>query len=519
MTLASTGLSLRMCRMLIAIVVGVLDFFSKPSLAFHLTSTVFDRDRSRMKPISKNIRSESLLRSSWSKIAEFDADSGSFRLVDTTNVVDASDFATLPTTTKSSSSAMEYDLSSPREWLEFCEANQPQDDELPPPRREDRLHNNLEEREACGGAYTVLRCDFRLDQKDWKIWGKDFHRSRLRESYRLLLQQRKSMATKNTEPDIDEEWEQAALDSSREAMTMLLVEAERSILSNKNDKTGQPIERGRNAVVVVMLTLLWDPAPKNASGIRVRGHGFSTMKASRLVGDDVHDNGDGAAMGNPNAPIQAVIGHLPPDSIERITNHYDNSPQEGTTMLPNRYQNSPQAKLSSWCRRRRLLESTFKKHNAGDVILTKQCETDDDPEPSKTGLCSIELLEGLTSNLFVVYPGKVLRTAPSSHVLGGYARGLIIQCAEECGYRVEIGPVPLEDSSQWKEVFLTSSIRLIIPVHKLLLPNTTNHNQHDDNNDNTELFQLDSIWEIPLVEESEGGASDTFYQKLMKQEL
>ena len=44
-----------------------------------------------------------------------------------------------------------YDLSSPREWLEFMEVG------------------------GGEGAYTVLRCDYRLKKRKWRIWGKEFH--------------------------------------------------------------------------------------------------------------------------------------------------------------------------------------------------------------------------------------------------------------------------------------------------------------------------------------------------------
>jgi hypothetical protein len=79
----------------------------------------------------------------------------------------------------------------------------------------------------------------------------------------------------------------------------------------------------------------------------------------------------------------------------------------------------------------------------------------------------ITVLEGLTSNFFAVYPGGVLRTA-NTGVLCGYARKRILQAAESIGYRVEEAPIGLQEASLWKEVFLTSSIRICQPVQKIV---------------------------------------------------
>mmetsp|Transcript_6851 Transcript_6851/g.14559 ORF Transcript_6851/g.14559 Transcript_6851/m.14559 type:complete len:523 (-) Transcript_6851:183-1751(-) len=508
-------------RLLSFEMVGFL-FLATPSFAFLSTSTLLFLNRSELQPIptTRAVRMHSSSLSSWSKVAEFDIDSGSFRLTDATDFA-ASVFTPIAASQEQnrSSSGIEYDLTSPREWLEFCEAHQHRQEDS---QQQDRNQTNLEEQEPCGGAYTVLRCDFLLDQKTWRIWGKDFHWNRLRESYRSLLQQQALTVGRD---ESNEKWEQSALDSSIEVMDLLLTEAETSILSKNKDKTNSPSEKSGNLVVIVMLTLLWDPEPNDRVGIRVRGHVFSAMKASQLL---EHDNeNDNIVMDNPNAPVQAVIGYLPPAVEERVANYYDKSHRE-IMSLPNRIQHIPQAKLSSWCRRRRPLEEMFKSNNAGDVILTKQCEHNHEndgkvQEPSKWRESSIELLEGLTSNLFVVYPENVLRTAPSSHVLAGYARDLIVECANECGYRVEFGPITMADSSKWKEVFLTSSIRLIIPVNRILLPIAAAINKDDNgNNDDNELFQLDTIWEMPLVEELANNgcspllASHALYNQLMK---
>jgi len=252
----------------------------------------------------------------------------------------------------------------------------------------------------------------------------------------------------------------------------LLEEAKATILINKIE------EQKEQSIITVMLTLLWD-LDYNRNGrdndeipLRVHGHAFSTMKASQPTSTEI--------VTNPNASVQAVIGHLPPSALESIAASHENF--SSFDSLPNRYQNFPRAKLSSWCRKRRPLEEVFKTNgDIGDVILTKP------------GGESVELLEGLTSNLFVVYPGKILQTAPSEHVLGGYIRQLVLDSAEKCGYTVELGSISIGDARLWEQVFLTSSIRLIIPVHRMLLPG--------DQGDDDQLLKLETLWELPSNDE------------------
>ena len=490
--------------------------------------------------------------SSWSKIAEFDDHSSSFHLIDTNNVQKIAQSVACDTRTKSS--LHEYNLVSPREWLEHCEAGQTKIHDESDQRSDDDSQSHSYKKQS-GGAYTVLRCDFLSNEKSWRIWGTDFHLNRLRESYRSLVHRERVGRGEHREIDEHEpnrELEEAALESSREVMNLLLEEAKTAILDGSGRNEHHSTEQREKSTIVVMLTLLWDIENNNIqsngndeTAIRVRGHAFSTMKASQLHNNDsgMDDSTDAMITGsNPNQPIQAVIGHLPPAALEQIANDRGNdNPMIRTDtddVLPNRYRNSPRAKLSSWCRRRRLLEDIFKRPDIGDVILTKRhCDDEEDvenetkppplsfsvgsnnPTATTTATPSVELLEGLTSNLFVVYPGKILRTAPSNHVLGGYVRHLIIDCAKQCGYTVEVGPIPLEDSSLWEEVFVTSSIRLIIPVSRMFLPNPTDGESNDD-----ELFRLETLWEWPMGGGQKAGAacpsplvaSNVLYRELLQ---
>ena len=289
-------------------------------------------------------------------------------------------------------SSCTYDLSSPREWLEYYESIGTQ------------------------GAYTVVRCDYILNNGRWRIWGEEFHLNRLAASFKKL----------QTLPGIKNQTDEDAFDevytTSKEVMELLLQEA--AILPS-NDEAGR---RDEELFYTVMTTLLWQP---EGDYINVRGHTYSTFKTS------------GFEEYTPE-PLKVSIA---------LTSKVEN-------MRPNRFENLPEAKLSSWCRRRRPLEKRFKPTGVDDVILTRFVEGEE-----------VLLLEGLTSNLFAVFPNRTLRTPDTDFVLGGYARYLVLEFAERCGLKVEIGPLRLADSSLWNELFLTSSVRLIVPVQELLTYN------------------------------------------------
>ena len=76
-------------------------------------------------------------------------------------------------------------------------------------------------------------------------------------------------------------------------------------------------------------------------------------------------------------------------------------------------------------------------------------------------------LQGLTSNVFFLYPGNVLKT-PQDNILKGYARHRVLQAAETLGYHVQQGPISLNEVDSWQEVFVTSAIRLVQPVESIV---------------------------------------------------
>eukprot|EP00979_Chaetoceros_neogracilis_P008847 scaffold1980_cov228-Chaetoceros_neogracile.AAC.2 len=152
------------------------------------------------------------------------------------------------------------------------------------------------------------------------------------------------------------------------------------------------------------------------------------------------------AYTNTNHPNDILVrGHAFCTNLSSIPTEYDPIPTMATiaipknesTQLPSRYNHMPKAKLSSWCSERRPIEQEFKIPDT-------------------------------------VYSDGTIRT-PSDAVLDGFARQLVMASAERHGLQVSNDPITLEDAKNglWAEVFLTSSIRIIIPVGNVMIPDYT----------------------------------------------
>jgi branched-subunit amino acid aminotransferase/4-amino-4-deoxychorismate lyase len=267
-----------------------------------------------------------------------------------------------------------------------------------------RLWLESHEAKNSNGAYTVLRCDLSMDA--CQVWGRDFHLERLCRSYSSL------MGT----PPVDRDVLDRAMGRSDQLIQALLAEA-RELLRNA------PL-RG-DEIYILMLTLLWEEPNDTKNQIIVKGHVFCSRSPSIPLQYDP-------------APISASIA----------------LPSNTGPHLPNRHGNLPNAKLSAWCRMRRPLEGVFKVNGMDEVLLTRQYGND------------VQLLEGLTSNLFVICKGGILRT-PDDGVLGGYARYLVLKAARHLGFHVEVGPLCISELGSWDQMFCTSAIRLVIPVGQL----------------------------------------------------
>jgi hypothetical protein len=292
------------------------------------------------------------------------------------------------------------------------------------------------------GAYTVLRCDFHPSTDRWNIWGRHFHMDRLVGSFWSL------------QDLIIEEEISTALNATNLIIESLLEESRNSIFG-VHDLPDALSE----SVVTLMLTVLWVPTGR---GIKVRGHAFHSGQLSV------------PSQYNPE-PMIASIAQVQNERLKEFPS------------LPNRYMNSPQSKLSSWCRQRSPLEEEFKTEGIGEVLLTRELENND-----------VELLEGLTSNLFVVYQDGSLRTPAADSVLGGYSRQLVLEHAKDCGLQIQVEPLRLSERLQWKEVFTTSAIRLISPVAKIVTV------QKLSGNDKSSLQQhvVETLWTRESTEKS-----------------
>ncbi len=73
------------------------------------------------------------------------------------------------------------------------------------------------------------------------------------------------------------------------------------------------------------------------------------------------------------------------------------------------------------------------------------------------------LTEGSTSNLFAVHDG-VLITPPGYQVLAGVTRDLVLGLAERAGMQTAETPLALTALPQWRECFITSTSRHVMPV-------------------------------------------------------
>ncbi|MBW2458519.1 MAG: aminotransferase class IV [Deltaproteobacteria bacterium] len=74
------------------------------------------------------------------------------------------------------------------------------------------------------------------------------------------------------------------------------------------------------------------------------------------------------------------------------------------------------------------------------------------------------VVEGPTSNVFMVRDGALVTPPLEIGVLEGITRGIVIQLAGELGLEVRFEAYPPEQVAQSDELFLTSSLREVIPV-------------------------------------------------------
>ena len=76
--------------------------------------------------------------------------------------------------------------------------------------------------------------------------------------------------------------------------------------------------------------------------------------------------------------------------------------------------------------------------------------------------------EGSRTNLFLIHRGAVLTPEARGRIVPGIMRAVVLEHARRGGLVAEEGPVPLDWLAEADEVFLTNSVRGIIPVAGLV---------------------------------------------------
>jgi branched-chain amino acid aminotransferase len=77
------------------------------------------------------------------------------------------------------------------------------------------------------------------------------------------------------------------------------------------------------------------------------------------------------------------------------------------------------------------------------------------------------VLEGSSSNVFVVSGGNIVTAPTTAGILAGITRHHVLEIAGELGVRVELRAPLLEEAYRAEEVFISSSIRELMPIVRL----------------------------------------------------
>lgn len=149
---------------------------------------------------------------------------------------------------------------------------------------------------------------------------------------------------------------------------------------------------------------------------------------------------------------------------------------------------------------------TYKPPGVSEVLMVRPIKGNS----NNGGSSNLEVLEGLSSNFFVIYKDQTLRTAQEG-VLDGYVRHLILDqsLCECCGVRLDpTRPILLKDARKglWKEAFITSSSRLIYPISKILVRSENG-------------TEFEEFWSDPLLTSSSPEHSQSTWRKLLDEIL
>lgn len=77
------------------------------------------------------------------------------------------------------------------------------------------------------------------------------------------------------------------------------------------------------------------------------------------------------------------------------------------------------------------------------------------------------IIEGSTSNVFVVKGGRLYTPSESDGILPGITRARVLDVARDLGFEVELGPLTRHTVEGADELFISSSIRELLPVVRM----------------------------------------------------
>jgi hypothetical protein len=253
------------------------------------------------------------------------------------------------------------------------------------------------------GSYTVLRCDRVWGDSfdDWIVWGEEFHCSRLDESYQSIFRQGPPY-TKNRAA-------RPALQQRAKSILRQLLDYATKEWSTESSMMGQ----------VYVVTLLAHH-PRSAEDNDNKKNDESSSSTPPILQGHISR---GPFISHPLIPlvnngIQVVVVDVTAKN------------------LPNRLAN-PGAKNSAWCRIRRAIEATVPVPY--DEVAMAQ---------------GVQLLEGLTSNIFVVDGAGTMQTAPADQVLNGYIRHCLVTQQQIRHPATKIQAPSLDDCSDWRHLLL-----------------------------------------------------------------
>lgn len=321
-----------------------------------------------------------------------------------------------------------YDISSARSWLE---------------------HIQQSDGPLFGvGAYTVIRCDYTKPKQEckWKVWGLDFHTDRLCSSYRMLMQ--------SVSSGFNDELKSITIQRIVGVIDALLEESARSL--QHDDLTNTDLAHTLILTVLVTPSRIYTHSNEtetySMTATTIRGHATFAGALLAQIGDDLP------------SPISVCLA-IPIEPTAKAMSQMPRRHRESDDRV------SPTAKISSWCRIRRPLEDPirYKVYGVGEVLLVNKYLNGE-----YSFVDSLEILEGLTSNVFVIYKDGTIRTAQLPKVLPGYARHLVLDALDRVnGLVLDTSSAPTVHDAKaglWSEVFVTSAIKLIVPVNRILIP-------------------------------------------------